>query len=457
MRHHDLIVIGTGSGNSIVDERFAHLDVGIVEEGTFGGTCLNVGCIPTKMFVHPADLATSARGSGRFGVDAHVDRVRWAAIRDRIFSRIDPIAASGEAYRRESPNVTVYGEHARFTGEKRLELASGTEISADRIVIAAGGRAVIPDIPGLVDLDLHTSDTVMRIDDLPGSMVILGGGVIAAEMAHAFSAFGTSVTVIARGPRLLMAEDRDVSERFTKVVDGRWDLRLSTVVRRAESHGGPARLHLASSDGLTDRGAVEADLVLVATGRVPNADRLEVAATGVTTHPDGRVVVDAQQRTAVPGIWALGDVSSEHQLKHVANHEARVVQHNLLHPDDPVTSDHRYVPHAIFSSPQIAAVGRTEAELVASGQPYLSSIEGYEGIAYGWAMEDTTGFAKLLADPDSGLLLGAHIMGPQASSVVQPVIQAMHFGLPARDMARGQYWIHPAMPEIIENALLNLS
>ncbi len=197
--------------------------------------------------------------------------------------------------------------------------------------------------------------------------------------------------------------------------------------------------------------------MLVATGRVPNADRLEVSASGVTTHPDGRVVVDAQQRTAVSGIWALGDVSSKHQLKHVANHEARVVQHNLLDPEHPIRSDHRFVPHAIFSSPQIASVGKTENDLLASGTPYVSGIEGYDAIAYGWAMEDTTGFAKVLADPVSGLLLGAHIMGPQASSVIQPVIQAMHFGLPASEMAHGQYWIHPAMPEVVENALLKLA
>src|SRR6476469_1559778 len=199
--HFDLVIIGTGSGNSILDERFVDWRVAIVEKGVFGGTCLNVGCIPTKMFVHTADLAAGTRGSSRFGVDAHVDKVRWPDIRDRIFNRIDPIAAAGEVYRTESPNVTVYREHARFTGEKRLRLASGDEIAAGRIVIAAGSRAVIPDIPGLAETSFHTSDTVMRIDDLPVSMVILGGGVIAAEMAHVFSALGTAVTVVARSSR----------------------------------------------------------------------------------------------------------------------------------------------------------------------------------------------------------------------------------------------------------------
>jgi len=457
MRHHDLLIIGTGSGNSIVDGRFAGLDVALIEAGTFGGTCLNVGCIPTKMFVHTADLAAGARGSSRFGVDSFVDKVRWPDIRDRIFGRIDPIAEGGETYRRESSNVTVYGEQARFTGRRQLELASGQQVTADRVVIAAGSRAVIPEIAGLAQFPFHTSDTVMRLDDLPASMVIIGGGVIAAEMAHIFSALGTAVTVVARASRLLMAEDRDISERLTWLVGGRWDLRLCTRAVKVEStSSGLARVHLCDSGDHSDRGVVEAETVLVATGRVPNSDTLDVAASGVTTHPDGRVVVDRYQRTVVDGIWALGDVSSEHQLKHVANHEARVVQHNLLNPDALMASDHRFVPHAVFTSPQIAAVGRTEDDLIQEGTPYTSSMQGYDGIAYGWAMEDTTGFVKLLADPASGQLLGAHIIGPQAPTVVQPLIQAMSFGLPAKEMATGQYWIHPAMPEVVENALLKL-
>jgi mycothione reductase len=166
--------------------------------------------------------------------------------------------------------------------------------------------------------------------------------------------------------------------------------------------------------------------------------------------------VDEFQRTAVEGIFALGDISSDYQLKHVANHEAKVVGHNLLHPDEPIASDHRFVPAAVFSSPQIASVGLTEREAVEQGIRFVTSTEAYASIAYGWAMEDRTGFVKLIADPATGQLLGAHIIGPQASTLIQPLIQAMSFGLDARSMARGQYWIHPAMPELVENALLNL-
>jgi mycothione reductase len=217
------------------------------------------------------------------------------------------------------------------------------------------------------------------------------------------------------------------------------------------------RLTLCETGGLVSTSAVEAELVLVATGRVPNADRLDVAATGVATYDDGRIVVDDEQQTVVPGIWALGDVSSKYQLKHVANHEANVVRHNLLYPQTPIRADHRFVPRAIFSSPQIAAVGATEDQLQRSGAPYHVGIAEFGDTAYGWAMEDTTGFVKVLSDPSTGMLLGAHILGPQASTLIQPLVQAITFGLPAKTMASGQYWIHPALPEVIENALLALA
>jgi mycothione reductase len=207
---------------------------------------------------------------------------------------------------------------------------------------------------------------------------------------------------------------------------------------------------------LPDGTAVEGDLLLVAVGRQPNGDLLDLPTTGVTVHGDGRIVVDEHQRTVVDGIYALGDISSPYQLKHVANHEARVVRHNLLHPDDPIRTDHRFVPFAVFTDPPIAAVGLTEAQCKVNGLDYATYVQEYADVAYGWAMEDRTGFCKVIAERGTGRLLGAHVMGPQASTVIQPLIQAMSFGLGVREMARNQYWIHPSLPEVVENALLGL-
>jgi mycothione reductase len=455
--HHDLVVIGTGSGNSILDPRFAGWDVAIIEKGVFGGTCLNVGCIPTKMFVHTADIAATPALSSAFGVDETLDRVRWTDVRDRIFSRIDPIASGGRDYRMshaDNANVTVYEGLARFTGDRKLKIDGFAEpVTADRVVLAAGGRPRLPDLAGLTEVSYHTSDTVMRLDELPTRMIIIGSGFVASELAHVFSAFGVRITLVARSGALMRQEDIDISTRFTALASEKWDVRLGRKEIGVERMASGLRLHLRGPDGTE---WVEADELLVAIGRVPNSDLLDLEATGVKVAPSGHVIVDEYQRTTAEGIWALGDISSPFELKHVANHEARVVQHNLLHPDEPTAADHRFVPHAVFTSPQIASVGLTEREATERGIRFVTSTQDYAGIAHGWAMENTTGFAKLLADPSTGQLLGAHIIGPHASTLIQPLIQAMSFGLDARTMARGQYWIHPALPELIENALLNL-
>jgi mycothione reductase len=452
--HYDLVVIGTGSGNSIVNEEFADRRVAIVERGVFGGTCLNVGCIPTKMFVYPADVARDAGHGPELGVHTTFADADWPAIRDRIFSRIDPIAAGGKVYREGLPNVDVLTGSCRFTGPKQLtvDLAGGPEvtITADQVVIAAGGRAVVPPIPGLDQVEHHTSDTVMRLETFPDRVGIVGGGYIGAEFAHVFSAYGAHVTQVHRGRVLLPTEDTAVSERFTGIAASQWDVRLGTTVASVEKTGGGVAMHL--DDGST----VEVDVLLMATGRTPNSDQLDLDTTGVAVHGDGRIVVDEHQRTTVDGIWALGDISSPHQLKHVANQDARIVQHNLLHPDDLRASDHRFVPSAVFTSPQIASVGLTERAARDRGLDVVTRTQAYGDVAYGWAMEDSKHFVKLVADRSTRSLVGAHLIGPQASILVQPLIQAISFGLPLEGLARGQYWIHPALAEVVENALLGI-
>jgi mycothione reductase len=458
MEHFDIAIIGTGSGNSIADERYSDKRIAICEQGTFGGTCLNVGCIPTKMFVYAAEVAETVRDAARFGVDATVDKVRWSDIVSRVFGRIDPIAIGGGNYRRSSPNVTVYDTHTRFTaprpdGRYTLRTEAGEEFTADQVVIAAGSRANVPDAIRECGVEYHTSDTIMRIGELPSHLVIVGGGFIAAEFAHIFASLGTQVSLVIRGGTLLRHCDDTICERFTDLASRKWEIHNHCNVTDASQ----------DADGITltmDNGAtLHGDVVLVATGRTPNGDLLDAELAGVEVR-DGSVVVDEYQRTTARGIYALGDVSSDYQLKHVANHEARTVRENLLLDWDDTESlkhsDHRFVPSAVFTDPQIAMVGLTENQARAQGYDIRSKVQDYSDVAYGWAMEDTTGIAKIIVDNESGQILGAHIMGHQASSLIQPIIQAMSFGLGAQDMARGQYWIHPALPELIENALLAL-
>lgn len=459
MDHYDLTIIGTGSGNSILDDRYAGMKVAICEQGTFGGTCLNVGCIPTKMFVYAAEVAHTVTDSARFGVDAHIDKVRWSDIVSRVFGRIDPIAAGGEDYRRNDPHITVYAGHTRFgpttaDGRYTLRTEAGEEFSSDQVVIAAGSRSYIP--PAILDCGVmyYTSDDIMRIPELPEHLVIVGGGFVAAEFAHVFSALGVRVTIVVRGAGMLTHCDETICHRFSALAAQKWDLRTHENVIGSHHDGEKIVLEL------DDRKTLTADMLLVATGRVPNGDLLDAELAGVEVDEDGLVIVDEYQRTTARGIFALGDVSSDYQLKHVANHESRVVQENLLCDWDDVEamvrSDHRFVPSAVFTEPQIAAVGLTEAQARDDGYDVVTKVQAYGDTAYGWAMEDTTGVAKLIGDRETGKILGAHIMGHQASSIIQPLIQAMSFGQTAKEVARGQYWIHPALPEVIENALLGL-
>lgn len=460
-RAFDLIVIGAGSGNSIVGPELAGSRVALLDDGEwFGGTCLNAGCIPTKMFVHVADVVTDVDQGDSIGVHSHPSRPSWPEVRDRVFGRIDSISDSGLDYRaHRSENVTLYRESFGFESlgdgarPHVLVSASGERISAPTVVIAAGSRPR----PLLATYDpdprIHDSSSIMRIDELPERMVILGGGAVGVEFAHVFSAFGTAVTVAVRGDRLLRSLDEGIGRRFTRIVGERYDVRTGAI---AESIDSRADALVVSFDDGTE---VETDIVLVALGRDPNSDTVAAAAVGIDLHPDGRIAVDTEQRVLsggkpIPGLFALGDVSSEWQLKHVANHEARIVAHNLLHPEELLSNTLSPVPGAIFAHPQIAHFGLTEAEALAAGIEVVAVTQEFGSTAYGWALEDDSSVCILVVGLD-GELLGAHIMGPQASILIQPLIQAASAGVGIRGLARSQYWPHPAASEVVENALLS--
>ena len=446
----DLIIIGTGSGNSVITPDLDSWRIAIVERGVFGGTCLNRGCIPSKMLVYLADTIQNINESEKLGINANVVSVRWQDILNRIYGRIDPIAQGGEDYRNSLSNVTVFNGHARFIAPKTIQVNEEL-LTADNIVIATGARPYIPDIPGLDSVEVHTSDTVMRIEEIPNRLTILGGGYIATEMAHIFSALGSKVTLIARGQQLLNGHDKDVSRRFTDILQTRITVHLDTTVQRIENDDcGNIELYCKSNE---KDFSIVADELLVATGRIPTSDELNLLAADIETR-DGYITTDKYMMTNVDGVFALGDVTNPAQLKHTANAETRVVSHNLIHPNTMVELDLDPIPHAVFTNPQIASVGSTEQELIAKGVDFAIGSSEYSDVAYGWAMEETDGFCKIIVDPKSFFLLGAHILGPQASTLIHQLIQGMKFDQTIQQLARGMLYVHPALSEVVENALL---
>ncbi|MDO4928452.1 MAG: mycothione reductase [Corynebacterium sp.] len=452
----DLIIIGTGSGNSIPGPEFENKRIAMIEKGRFGGTCLNVGCIPTKMFVYAAEVAQTVRDAAKWNVDANFEQIQWQELQKRVFNdRIDRIAEGGEEYRRgpETPNITVFDQPAKFIGNHRILTGQGdvpVEITAPEIILAVGSRPRIPAVITESGIAYHTNEDIMRLPELPKSLLIYGGGYIAAEFAHIFAAFGVEVSLIARSELLLRHQDHDIAQRFTKLTE---ESAIHTYLGAEIIHASQddTGVHVSLSDGREVSGAA----ILIATGRIPNGDQLGLDSTNVEL-VDGRIKVDEFGRTTAPGIWALGDCSSPYQLKHVANAEMRAVRHNLLHPHELQVMPHKHVPAAVFTQPQIASVGLTEEQAREENLDYTVATQQYGDVAYGWAMADSEHFAKLIANRKSGQLLGVHIIGPQAATLIQQCITAMVYELDMRDFARKQYWIHPALPELIENAVLNL-
>ncbi|WP_436794979.1 mycothione reductase [Actinospongicola halichondriae] len=453
MNEFDLVIVGTGSGNSIPSE-LDDWNIALVERDVFGGTCLNRGCIPSKMFIYAADVALHVRESGRFGVRSTLDGFDWPDVVDRVFGRIDPIAASGERYRIEDcDNITVFQGNGTFVDHKVLEV-NGERLHADKFILGAGARPFVPDIPGLAEAGFHTSDSIMRVREVPERLVVIGGGYIATELGHVFEAFGAQVSIVNRSGFLLRSEDEDISRRYTELASERFALYLDSAIERVDKgEDGVTRVQI-RRDGETI--VLEANALLVATGRIPNSDQLQVETTGVTCDPAGRVITHDDHQTDVEGIWAFGDLSNHFQLKHVANAEAKMVFHNVAHPDDLRLKDEFAVPHAVFGSPQVASVGMTERDAAAEGVPFITTVKDYGTTAYGWAMDDSTSFVKLVAHAQTRKLLGAHIIGPQASTLIQLLIQGMRFGQTVDEMAHGQMWVHPALTEVLENALLDL-
>ena len=448
MQSFDLIVIGSGSGLEVSSEAAGRgLSVAVVESGPFGGTCLNRGCIPSKLLIHSADVVETIRRSELFGIKAEISAIDWDFIVKRASDTVDEDARMIEKGNRQHQNITVFGDSARFVDHKTLEVA-GETITAETIVIAAGTRPRVLEIEGLAGVPFITSDQALRLPKQPARMVIVGAGFVAAELAHFFGALGTKVTIVHRGTRLLRQEDEQISERFTEVYGRRFPLLLNAKINSARRQGEEIVLEVASRDG---EQTIETDALLIAVGRVPNTDTLDVTKTGIDVDEAGYVKADEYLETSEQGIWALGDIVGRYLLKHSANLEAAYVAHNIYNLEQKVAVDYHAMPHAVFASPQVASVGLTEQEAREKDVPFVTGIYNYSDTAYGSSIEDNDGFVKVLAHPETREILGCHIIGSEASMLIQEVANAMRVRATTSAITQAIY-VHPALPEVVQRA-----
>lgn len=463
MEEFDFLVIGTGSGLDVANVAVNQgMSVAIVEKGRLGGTCLNRGCIPSKMLLYHADVLETIERADEFHIDAEVTDVAFADIVREVNAEVEGDSESIRRGLRSSPDHDLVEGEARFVDDRTVEISGGEDdgarIRGETVLIAAGTRPAVPPIDGIDEVDYLTSTEALQLEEPPEHLVIVGGGYIAAELGHFFGTFGSDVTIVGRRPNLLPEADEEVAEAFTDRFAERFTVHAGhaatavsesdgevTVEARPYEYGDDPGIVGGEEDVVTATG----DALLIAAGRIPNTDVLHVEETGVETDARGFVETDEYLRTTADGVWALGDIVGEYLLKHSANHEAQAAVWNIfgeeLHP-----VDYTAMPFAVFTSPEVAGVGFHEQGLEAEDREYAVNTYRYENTARGDAMK-AEGFVKVLIDPD-GQILGCHIIGPDASTLIQEVVVAMKAGSGTVHDIRESVHIHPALPEVVQRA-----
>jgi mycothione reductase len=451
-KKYDVVIIGSGSGMFVAYEAvFRGLSTALVDKGPLGGTCPNLGCIPSKMLMFPADRVVEIDEARRLGIEAKVTHIDFALIMERMRRSVE----DAQRHLRESftalRGLDFYEGTGVFTGEYELSVGEMC-LRGDRFFIATGSRPLVPEIPGLDSVSFLTTETLLDLTARPRSMVIIGGGYIGVEYAHFFAAMGTQVTLIEAAERLVPGEEPEVAALLKHALRKRMqvltDIEIEQIVRSARE----VRL-LVKERRSGARFAVTADTIMLATGRSSNADLLQVEKTGVATDDRGFVCVDDFMQTNKPGVYAVGDANGRYMFRHIANIEATVAAHNALGGKHEAM-DYSAAPHAVYSYPQIASVGLT-ADEARRGHEILVGRARYMDTPTGEAMMETDGFAKAIVDRDNRHILGFHVIGPHAPSIVQEVTNAMSSGGHIAEIERALH-IHPALPELVQAAFRNL-
>ncbi|MBI1971022.1 dihydrolipoyl dehydrogenase [Candidatus Woesearchaeota archaeon] len=455
-KHYDVIVIGSGGGLVIaVAAAQLGLKAALIEKGKMGGTCLNRGCIPSKMLIYPAEVTEYITGAEKFGIHASKKYTAdFKSIITRISRTIDTESRSIDP---RSKNLDVYRHEARFVEDKTLLVRgthiTATHITADRIFIAAGARPQIPTIKGLKGTPYMTSTDALRNTRLPKKMIVIGGGYIAAELGYAYQALGSDVHFLVRSG-LLGREDKDIRFEFTRVftkhhhVHLGWNPTLISYKNKTFS--------VVMENGRKKK-TLSGDALLVATGVVPNSDALGLDKTNIKVTKSGFIETNSFLETSVPGVYALGDIAGKYLFRHSVNFEAEHLIQTLFIDKKKKAVDYGPMPHAIFTHPQIASLGMTEDQLLEQGKQlnkdYVVGLSKYADCAMGAARRSDHGFVKLIADATTGKLLGCHMIGEEASGMIHMVISLMYAKRDAtvHDLLNMVY-IHPALPEVVRNA-----
>jgi pyruvate/2-oxoglutarate dehydrogenase complex dihydrolipoamide dehydrogenase (E3) component len=453
MTTYDAIVIGTGQAGPALARRLAAsgMQVAIIERGRFGGTCVNTGCTPTKALVASAYAAHVARRGGDFGFSAgeiKVDMQKVKARKDRIVGQSN---SGVERSLKSLDNCRVYEGHARFLSAR--EVAVGSEVlRADRIFINVGGRATVPAIPGLEQVNYLNNSSMMDIDFLPRHLVVVGGSYIGLEFGQMYRRFGSDVTIIELGPRLTPREDEDVSEAIAGFLTKEGiAVRLNANCLSVSKQGSDIVLTV-DCEGTSE---IRGSHLLVATGRRPNTDDLGLERAGVQQDARGYITVNDELCTNVPGIWALGDCNGRGAFTHTAWNDYEIVAANLLDGEHRRVSD-RITAYALYTDPPLGRAGMTEAEVRKSGRRALIGKIAMEDVSRAWEKSETEGFMKMLIDADTKEILGASFLGVSGDEVIHCVLDVMYAKAPYTVIQRAMH-IHPTVAEFIPSLLGDLA
>jgi mycothione reductase len=449
MKEFDVMVVGAGDvGLAVVFKALAdNLRVALVEKGEVGGTCVNVGCVPSKTLICAADRVMEIREAEKLGITVEIKGIDFDAAMKRMKEAVNSGRDAIKKALEGEGNLAFYHSQGRFVDDYTLE-TGGERIKAKQVFIASGTRPFIPPVKGLDELKYLTNESLLELKKRPESIVIMGGGYIGVEYAHFFEAMGSKVIIVEKGPALVIHEEPEISELLRKKLRGRMQVRTDTEVVEVKGEKGGFRVIVRSDDRATEE--LTAEELLVAVGRRSNADLLDVQKTGVQTGRVNFIEVDDYLQTGKENIWAMGDAIGRQMFTHAGDREAEVAWHNATHAEK-IKMDFVNVPHAVFTYPQIASVGLTEAQ-AAKEHAVVVGRANYSDTVKGSAMVERDGFAKAVVDKQTRRILGFHIIGPYAPILIQEVVNAMTHDNDLNYITESMH-IFPALGEVITETL----